>query len=378
MKTNHCLSSKFLSFGGGDEHQASVSYDDDVNGHKVHKNQSVVVVQHRMKENGDSTSSSSLPHTLSIQEEEEEIEEDYDSFPFHFVMQSDSMSMVMDSPPPFDTHLTSTTTSFQEPTTSSSISSSSSPTSTNNNNTTKRAYIRKSVNTRCVNCSTCTTPMWRKNHEGKPLCNKCGLYALRYGIDRPLVPTLKSGRKRKLSEEGTKSFVSSHHHGENSEDFLLDDSNKKKKKKKQHGRRMDEHSVCLHSNFIPTTNSQQLSSSSVTSTTTTTSITSSSSNKDQNSKHHKAEEAIVVGGWSSLSELKDRLKEASERYPDIIHTMISIIRKLVVTQPQVESQLLQKQLAFHGNLENNHQACEPYMQDAFQENCCFLEMNSLK
>ncbi|KAG2187017.1 hypothetical protein INT44_003245 [Umbelopsis vinacea] len=40
--------------------------------------------------------------------------------------------------------------------------------------------------TRCTNCSTTTTPLWRRNPEGQPLCNACGLFLKLHGVVRPL------------------------------------------------------------------------------------------------------------------------------------------------------------------------------------------------
>ena len=38
----------------------------------------------------------------------------------------------------------------------------------------------------CTNCFTQTTPLWRQNPEGQPLCNACGLFLILYGVVRPL------------------------------------------------------------------------------------------------------------------------------------------------------------------------------------------------
>jgi GATA-binding protein len=40
--------------------------------------------------------------------------------------------------------------------------------------------------TTCTNCFTQTTPLWRRNPEGHPLCNACGLFLKLHGVVRPL------------------------------------------------------------------------------------------------------------------------------------------------------------------------------------------------
>ncbi|RLV90281.1 Transcriptional regulatory protein GAT1 [Spathaspora sp. JA1] len=38
----------------------------------------------------------------------------------------------------------------------------------------------------CSNCHTRTTPLWRRDPEGQPLCNACGLFLKLHGVVRPL------------------------------------------------------------------------------------------------------------------------------------------------------------------------------------------------
>ena len=42
------------------------------------------------------------------------------------------------------------------------------------------------VPTTCTNCFTQTTPQWRRNPEGYPLCNACSLFLKLHGVVRPL------------------------------------------------------------------------------------------------------------------------------------------------------------------------------------------------
>ena len=34
----------------------------------------------------------------------------------------------------------------------------------------------------CSNCSTTTTTLWRRNNNGEPVCNACGLYYKLHGV----------------------------------------------------------------------------------------------------------------------------------------------------------------------------------------------------
>jgi len=58
----------------------------------------------------------------------------------------------------------------------------------------------------CTNCGTTTTTLWRRNNDGEPVCNACGLYYKLHGVNRPLAMR-KDGiqtRKRKpKSQKGS-------------------------------------------------------------------------------------------------------------------------------------------------------------------------------
>lgn len=58
----------------------------------------------------------------------------------------------------------------------------------------------------CANCQTTTTTLWRRNAEGEPVCNACGLYMKLHGVSSPAPPDEHRDRVCDLSD----SSLSSH------------------------------------------------------------------------------------------------------------------------------------------------------------------------
>lgn len=56
----------------------------------------------------------------------------------------------------------------------------------------------------CTNCHTRTTPLWRRNPEGLPLCNACGLFLKLHGEVRPLSLKTDVIKKRNRGSNGSR------------------------------------------------------------------------------------------------------------------------------------------------------------------------------
>ncbi|KAI9140671.1 hypothetical protein BKA69DRAFT_1175653 [Paraphysoderma sedebokerense] len=83
---------------------------------------------------------------------------------------------------------------------------------------------------KCSNCNTTTTPLWRRNAEGQPLCNACGLFYKLHGVVRPVemrTDVIKKRNRNSRSKKNptgitgsngplTNSFASEHGIGRNS------------------------------------------------------------------------------------------------------------------------------------------------------------------
>ncbi|XP_038637871.1 GATA-binding factor 2-like isoform X2 [Scyliorhinus canicula] len=80
----------------------------------------------------------------------------------------------------------------------------------------KRLIVSKRAGTQCANCLTSTTTLWRRNINGDPVCNACGLYYKLHNVNRPMTMK-KEGiqtRNRKVSNKSKKVKKAQEHFGE--------------------------------------------------------------------------------------------------------------------------------------------------------------------
>ncbi|XP_069587281.1 transcription factor GATA-6 isoform X1 [Ranitomeya imitator] len=61
----------------------------------------------------------------------------------------------------------------------------------------KRVPSSRRIGLSCANCHTTTTTLWRRNTEGEPVCNACGLYMKLHGVPRPLAMKKEGIQTRK-------------------------------------------------------------------------------------------------------------------------------------------------------------------------------------
>ncbi|KAJ3329663.1 hypothetical protein HDU76_007444 [Blyttiomyces sp. JEL0837] len=140
-----------------------------------------------MSFDGDSGSGASTPRALQAQQQPWKMQgSEVKAIPPSSMMaQGSDRSFIASSAP------VSSPLSQIAPSTTSMLSSgpSNEATSTSDTSGSQTQIIK------CTNCETTTTPLWRRNAQGDPLCNACGLFYKLHGVVRPI--TMKSNVIRK-------------------------------------------------------------------------------------------------------------------------------------------------------------------------------------
>ncbi|KAG7229253.1 hypothetical protein INR49_012910 [Caranx melampygus] len=57
----------------------------------------------------------------------------------------------------------------------------------------KRTSTSRRIGLSCANCQTSTTTLWRRNAEGEPVCNACGLYTKLHGVSSSVLSSSGEG-----------------------------------------------------------------------------------------------------------------------------------------------------------------------------------------
>ncbi|KAG8571084.1 hypothetical protein GDO81_011519 [Engystomops pustulosus] len=77
----------------------------------------------------------------------------------------------------------------------------------------KRVPSSRRIGLSCANCHTTTTTLWRRNTEGEPVCNACGLYMKLHGVPRPLAMKKEGIQTRKRKPKNLNKSKSSSSNG---------------------------------------------------------------------------------------------------------------------------------------------------------------------
>ncbi|CAH6723758.1 hypothetical protein CLIB1444_19S01244 [[Candida] jaroonii] len=85
-------------------------------------------------------------------------------------------------------------------------------------------------NVSCTNCHTKTTPLWRRNADGQPLCNACGLFLKLHGVVRPLSLKTDVIKKRQRGTNSSKKITVKDGDDLNPTNLVMDKKSPKKRR----------------------------------------------------------------------------------------------------------------------------------------------------
>lgn len=85
-------------------------------------------------------------------------------------------------------------------------------------------------NVSCTNCHTKTTPLWRRNADGQPLCNACGLFLKLHGVVRPLSLKTDVIKKRQRGTNSSKKITVKDGDDLNPTNLIMDKKSPKKRR----------------------------------------------------------------------------------------------------------------------------------------------------
>ncbi|KAG5680919.1 hypothetical protein PVAND_010395 [Polypedilum vanderplanki] len=68
----------------------------------------------------------------------------------------------------------------------------------------RRTPAARRTGLKCSNCNTVNTSLWRRNAQGEPVCNACGLYYKLHNVNRPITMKKEQIQTRKRKPKGMK------------------------------------------------------------------------------------------------------------------------------------------------------------------------------